>query len=112
MGGNAIVAIGGAIEADRRGGYTNNIGTGILLVALAILVLGEALIKSVQRREYLRLSEYARAITLGTLVYCTGIQILLAVRIGLVDLRLLTALFLLLLLGVAGRAHSSSTKLF
>jgi putative tryptophan/tyrosine transport system permease protein len=112
MSGNALIAIGGAIEAQRRGGYTNNMGLGILLVALAILILGEALIKLIRRRDYLRLLEYATAVVLGTIVYCAGIQILLALRIDFVDLRLLTALFLLILLGIAGRAHSSSTKLF
>jgi putative tryptophan/tyrosine transport system permease protein len=112
MAGNAIVGVGGAIEAQRRGGYTNNMGIGMLLVALAVLILGEALIKSFQKRDYLRLSEYAVAVIVGTIVYSAGIQMLLALRIGLVDLRLLTAVFLLILLGVAGRTHSSSTKLF
>jgi putative ABC transport system permease protein len=112
MAGNATVAIGGAVEAQRRGGFTNNMGTGMILVALAVLVLGEALIKSFRKREYLRIAEYAIAIVLGTLVYCAGIQGLLALRIDFVDLRLLTALFLLVLLGIAGRAHSSSTRLF
>jgi putative ABC transport system permease protein len=112
MGGNALIAIGGAVEAQRRGGYTNNMGLGLLLVALAILILGEALIKSIRKRDYLKLSEYATAVVLGAVVYCAGIQVLLALRIDFVDLRLLTALFLLILLGIAGRAHSSSTKLF
>jgi putative tryptophan/tyrosine transport system permease protein len=112
LAGNAIVAIGGSIEAQRRGGYTNNMGIGILLVALAVLILGEALIKSVRKRDYLRLSEYATAVIVGTIVYSAGVQGLLALRIDFVDLRLLTALFLLLLLGIAGRAYSSSTKLF
>jgi putative tryptophan/tyrosine transport system permease protein len=112
MAGNAIIGVGGAIEAQRRGGYTNNMGIGMLLVALAVLILGEALIKSFRKRDYLKLSEYAVAVIVGTVVYSAGIQVLLALRIGLVDLRLLTAVFLLILLGVAGRAHSSSTKLF
>jgi putative ABC transport system permease protein len=112
MCGNAIVGIGGAVEAQRRGGYTNNMGTGILLVALAVLILGEAIVKAFRKRDYLTLQEYVVAMIVGAIVYCTGIQGLLAARIELVDLRLLTALFLLVLLGIAGRAYSSSTKLF
>jgi putative ABC transport system permease protein len=112
MGGNGIIGVGGAIEAQRRGGYTNNMGIGMLLVALAVLILGEALIKSFRKRDYLRLSEYAIAVTVGAILYSAGIQLLLALRIDFVDLRLLTAVFLLILLGVAGRAYSSSTKLF
>jgi len=110
--GNALVAIGGAIEAQRRGGFTINMGTGMILVALAVLVLGEALIKSVRRREFLYQAEYALAIIIGSLVYCFGIQALLALQIAVVDLRLLTALFLLLLLAYAGYFHSSTTRLF
>ena len=112
MSGNALVAIGGAVEAHRRGGFTNNMGTGIILVGLAVLVLGEALLKSLARREYLHLHEFALSIVLGCILYSAGIQLLLALRIAVVDLRLLTALFLILLLGIAGRAHSSSTTLF
>jgi putative ABC transport system permease protein len=112
MGGNALVAIGGAIEAQRRGGYTNNMGIGILLVALASLILGESLIKSFRKRDYLTVKEYAVAVILGTVVYCIGVQAILALKIDFVDLRLLTALFLLLLLGIAGRVYSSSTRLF
>ncbi len=110
--GNAIVAMGGALEAQRRGGFTNNMGTGILLVGLAILILGEALIKSFRKREFLRLNEYLLAVVIGCLVYSAGLQGILSLRVQLVDIRLLTALFLLLLLGIAGRAHSSSTRLF
>jgi putative tryptophan/tyrosine transport system permease protein len=110
--GNAIVGVGGAIEAQRRGGFTNNMGTGMLLVALAVLVLGEALVKSFRKREYLTMSEYSIAVVIGCFVYSAGIQGLLALHVDFVDLRLLTAIFLLLLLGIAGQAHSSSTRLF
>ena len=111
--GNTLVAIGGAVEAQRRGGFTVNMGTGIILVGIsAILVLGEALVKSVRKREYLYLAEYAFAVVLGTAIYCIGIQTLLALQIAVVDLRFLTALFLLLLLAYAGYFHSSTTRLF
>jgi len=110
--GNAVVAVGGAVEAQRRGGYTNNMGTGILLVALAVLILGEALVKSFRKREYLRLHEHLGSVLLGCVVYAAGVQGLLAMHLQVVDIRLLTALFLLVLLGIAGRAHSSSTRLF
>lgn len=110
--GNALIAFGGSIEAQRRGGFTNNMGIGIVLVALAVLVLGEAILKTFLKREYLRLKEHAMAIVLGCFLYSAGIQILLTLELAFVDLRLLTAIFLLLLLGIAGRVHSSSTKLF
>lgn len=110
--GNALVAVGGAVEAERRGGYTANMGLGILLVALAVLVLGEAIIKTFRRRHYLRTVEYMCAVILGCVIYSAGIQALLLLRIQTLDLRLMTALLLVVLLGMAGRAHSSTTRLF
>lgn len=110
--GNGLVALGGAIEAEKRGGFTVNMGTGTVLIALAALVLGESLIKSYRKREFLYMKEYMLAVAIGVLVYSLGIQILLKLNLVFIDLRLMTALFLLVLLGVAGRYHSSSAKLF
>ena len=110
--GNTLVAIGGAIEAQRRGGFTVNMGTGMILVALAVLVLGESLVKSIRKRAYLHLHEYALAILVGSFVYCVGIQGLLALQVAVVDLRLLTAFFLLILLAYAGYFHSNTSRLF
>lgn len=110
--GNALVAIGGAIEAQRRGGFTNNMGTGMLLVGLTVLILGESLIKSIRKRQFLRLREAFLAVFIGCALYAAGVQGLLALPVQIADVRLLTALLLLVLLGVAGRAHSSSARLF
>jgi putative ABC transport system permease protein len=110
--GNALVAIGGAVEAQRRGGFTVNMGTGTILVALVVLVLGESIIKSFRKREYLFLPEYAVAIFIGSVVYSFGIQALLALQIAVVDLRLMTAIFLLVLLAYAGHFHSNTSRLF
>lgn len=110
--GNALVALGGAIEAQRRGGYTSGMGAGILLVALAVMVLGESYLKSRHKREYLHLTESMTSLIIGTIAYCAGVQLLLLLRVDFIDLRLLTALFLMLLLGIAGRRHSSTTRLF
>lgn len=110
--GNGLVAIGGAIEAQRRGGFTVNMGTGMILVSLAALVLGESLIKSWRKRDYLHMKEYVASIIMGAMVYAFGVQIILLLGIAVIDLRLMTAFFLLALLGYAGRFHSSSTKLF
>lgn len=110
--GNALVGLGGAIEAHRRGAYTANMGVGILLVAIACMVLGESVLKSFRKREYLHLTEHFSAVLLGCFVYTVGVQCILATGIRFLDLRLLTAIFLLILLGYSGRFHSSSTELF
>jgi putative ABC transport system permease protein len=110
--GNALVAIGGAVEAERRGGFTVNMGTGIILVAIAILLLGESILKAIRKREFLTVSEYLLAAVTGTFVYSIGVQAILLSGFGFIDLRLITALFLLCLLALAGRYHSNASKLF
>lgn len=110
--GNGCVALGGALEAVRRGGYTNNMGIGTVLIAISVLILGEAIIKTIRRRDYLHLHEYTAAAVIGAFVYSAGIQGLLWFNLAFADLRLMTSVFLLVLLGVAGRFYSSSTRLF
>ncbi len=110
--GNGLVALGGAIEAQRRGGYTVNMGLGIILVALSVLILGEAIVKTFKRRDFLHLAEYLVAAVVGTVIYSCGIQFILWFDLAFADLRLMTSLFLLLLLGIAGQFYSSSTRLF
>ncbi len=110
--GNSLVAIGGAIEAQRRGGFTVNMGTGIILVGLTALILGESICKSYWRRSFLRIKESIGAIAIGCVTYTLGVQLILMIGIDFLDLRLITAIFLLLLLAFVGRRHSSSTQLF
>lgn len=110
--GNGLVAVGGAIEAQRRGGYTANMGLGIILVAMSVLILGEAIIKTFKKRDFLHVGEYMVAAIAGTFIYSFGIQALLLFDLAFADLRLMTSLFLLALLGIAGRFFSSSTRLF
>lgn len=110
--GNSLVAVGGAIEAQRRGGFTNNMGVGMVLVALTVLILGEALLKSYRRRDFLTVDEYIVGVIAGTLIYSSGVFGLLSMNNQIVDIRLLTAILLVILLGIAGRIHSSSARLF
>jgi len=42
---NALVAVSGALEAQRNGGFSSGFGVGALLIALTILVLGESVAK-------------------------------------------------------------------
>lgn len=110
--GNALIAAGGAIEALRRGAYTANMGIGTLLLGLTIVILGEALIKTVKQRDFLTLHEQIIAILSGLIVYCTLLQLILSLGLNFVDLKLATTLLLLVLLGLAGRYFPNSKRLF
>ena len=110
--GNSVIALGGAIEAERAGGFHQNMGIGIILVALAILVLGESLLKSRVFRDQLYVGESMVAIVTGAIVYTLGVQLVLALDIAAVDVRLATTVFLLLMLAYASRRHPNSGRLF
>jgi putative tryptophan/tyrosine transport system permease protein len=112
MSGNALVALGGGIEAERGGGFHQNMGIGVILIGLAILVLGESLLKSSVRRDQLHVGENLLAIVFGALTYALGVQLLLALDLSSVDVRLATTLFLLVMLAYASRRHPNSARLF
>lgn len=110
--GNGLVALGGAVEAERNGGFSQNMGFGIILIGLAILILGESLVKTRVRRDNLHVGEYLLALTAGVLVYSLGIQLLLRVGLTFVDVRLTTTFLLLALLAWASWKHPNSARLF
>jgi putative tryptophan/tyrosine transport system permease protein len=110
--GNVLLAIGACIETYRRGGFTNNMGLGTLVVLLVAMVLGEAILKAGRKRDYLHLSEHFQALFWGCIIYVVGLQLILLLRIDFLDLRLMSAFLLVILLGIAGRIHSSSARLF
>jgi len=110
--GNSLVALGGAVEAERAGGFNQSMGLGVLLVGLAILVLGESLVKGRVRRDFLGVGESAVAVGLGALAYSFGIQVLLSLNLTFVDVRLTATGLLVTMLAVAARRHPNSAHLF
>ena len=110
--GNALIGIGGAIEAERHGGFSQNMGLGILLIGLSCLVLGESIIKSRLKRDYLTVSESLIAVIVGVLSYSFILQSLLAAGLTFLDVRLTTTLFLLVMLTFASKKHPNSGRLF
>lgn len=110
--GNALVGIGGAIEAHRNGGFSQNMGLGITLIAITILVLGESIVKIRLKRDNLTVNENLFAVALGTFFYSFALQCLLAIGITFIDVRLTTTFLLLVLLTTASRYFPNSTKFF
>lgn len=110
--GNALIACGGAIEVERTGGFSPHMGTGIILVGIAVVVLGESLIKSFTQRVNLYLLQYLGACFIGVLAYTLIIQAILSSSSAFVDIRLLSTLVLVVVLAYAAYFHSNARELF
>ena len=110
--GNSLVGLGGAVEAERSGGFSQNMGLGVILISLACLVLGESILKTVVRRDQLLVREYLLAVFLGVVGYSLVLKLLLFAGLTFLDVRLTTTLFLLVLLAIAARYHPSTGRLF
>lgn len=93
--GNTLVAIGGAIEAQRSGGFAQNMGIGSVLVAITILVLAENLGKRFFKVQLLTVGRYVIATLGATCAYFIAVQTLLISGLSSVDVRLSNTLLLL-----------------
>jgi putative ABC transport system permease protein len=98
-----LCALGGAIMAQNQSFADVNMGFGVLLNGLAAVIVGEALIgRHSLRRQLL-------APVVGAVVYYQAISLALAMGLEPSDLKLLTGLFVLAMLGLpalAGRRQS------
>jgi putative ABC transport system permease protein len=110
--GNGLVGLGGAVEANKNGSFNQNMGVGVLLIGLSVLILGESIIKTRAKRDNLYVGESILAILIGVLVYTAGIQILLNLGIARLDVKLTATALLLVLLAFAARKHPNTGRLF
>ncbi|MGF6768293.1 putative ABC transport system permease protein [Paraburkholderia sp. GAS199] len=95
---NLFAALGGAMLAQNQGFADVNMGFGVLVNGLAALLLGEAVVGN---RTMLR---QVLAPILGSIIYFQLISVVLAIGFQPSDLKLVTALFVLLtLLSMAAR---------
>ncbi|MFM0304263.1 ABC transporter permease [Paraburkholderia sediminicola] len=100
---NLFAALGGAMLAQNQGFADVNMGFGVLVNGLAALLLGEAVIgnRSMTRQVI--------APVLGSIIYFQLISAVLAIGFQPSDLKLVTALFVLLtLLSMAARKKRAS----
>jgi putative ABC transport system permease protein len=109
--GNGLVGLGGALEAERNGGFNQHMGVGVLLVGLAIVLLGESVIRAKVRRESLYVTESVFAVVIGVILYSFGLQMILALGLA-VDVKLASTLLLFVLLAYSARRYPSSARLF
>ena len=89
---NAFVALGGAINAQDKGFFEISAGTGTLVVAIANVIIG---LKIASRFKFL--SE-TTCVLIGSILYRLCISIAISLGMEAVDLKLITALLLLVIL--------------
>lgn len=110
--GNMIIAVGGAIEAQRRGGADQNMGIGMILIALASLILGETLLRIILKRERLSPGLEVFAVIIGTVLYSIIIQTVLLFGPSIIDIRLVSVIFLMMFLAAASRKFPRNLDMF
>ncbi|MGD8305928.1 MAG: hypothetical protein PVF17_04675 [Ignavibacteria bacterium] len=109
---SSLVSLGGAIEAQRKGSTDLGMGTGMLLIALCAVVLGESLIRFLTKRDFLTVNEIIYSIILGTLTYSFVVQIILMVGLSTVDIKLFTGILLIILLVLTGKKTFRGSEYF
>ena len=91
---NGLVALSGALVAQRQGFCDVNMGIGIIVIGVACVIIGEALIRPYS------VGSMLLAAVVGTFLY--RLFIVIALRLGLPpgNLKLITALLVIMALGV------------
>lgn len=102
---NGLAALGGALVVQQQGYADVTMGFGILVNALAALIIGEAIIgqASIERQIV--------APVVGSIVYCQLVSLGLAIGLHPSDLKFLTGAFVLITLGLpllTGRTRLAS----
>ncbi|KRN96401.1 ribose xylose arabinose galactoside ABC-type transporter permease [Furfurilactobacillus siliginis] len=89
---NGMIAMGGALVAQNNGYADVNMGIGIIVIALASIIIGEVAFGE------LSLSQRLVAVTLGSILYRFVLLIVLQLNFSANDLNLLSAIILALCL--------------
>ena len=103
---NALVALGGAMMAQYQGFADVNMGTGIVVMGLAAVIIGESIFKKV------KFIKHTSMAILGSIVYKAAIAVALKMGLPPTDLKLITALIVIaaLSLNVGGVGFKSIKK--
>ncbi|MCS4483403.1 ABC transporter permease [Clostridium botulinum] len=91
---NALVALGGALMAQYQGFSDVGMGTGIVVMGLASVIIGESLFGRIKA-----LNATTRVL-LGALVYKLAVSIALTVGLAPTDLKLVTAIIVVIALSL------------
>lgn len=110
--GNGLIAFGGAMEALKRGAADQSIGLGIILTSLASLILGETVVRLSVNKSILSVKEEIVAVVVGSFVYAIILQGVVQIGQSWIDIRLVSTLFLAILLAFSSRRFPRNLEMF
>ena len=93
---NAVVALSGALIAQYQKFADNTLGTGMVVIGLASLIIGEVLFSKVFRNFALKLL----AVVFGSLIYYLVYQVVILLGLKSDDMKLITALIVAAFLAI------------
>ncbi|AFS77371.1 ABC transporter, permease protein [Gottschalkia acidurici 9a] len=94
---NGLVALSGSILAQRNSFADVGMGTGVIVIGLASIIIGEAMFSR------LRAVKITMAVLVGSIVYKYCIALALKLGFDANDLKLITAIIVIILLGINNR---------
>ncbi|KQB76747.1 ABC transporter, partial [Clostridium butyricum] len=101
---NALVALGGALMAQYQGFSDVGMGTGIVVMGLASVIIGESLFGRIKA-----LNATTRVL-LGALVYKLAVSMALTVGLAPTDLKLVTAIIVVIALSLNNNPLKNNNK--
>lgn len=110
--GNAFVAMGGAIEAQRTGSFSQGMGVGVVLIAITVAVMAQGVSRLLWKVELMSVPRHVLAISIATVIYCLAVQLLLRSGITSQDVRLSNTILLVLLILAMRSKYSDPRGLF
>ena len=93
---NGLVALSGGLLSQYQGFSDINMGRGAIVIGLAAVIIGEVILERVFRNFALKLA----ACAIGAIIYYIVIQFVLRLGLSTDDLKLLTALVVMLFLAI------------
>jgi len=101
---NGFIAFSGAIMAQYQGFSDVNMGTGTMVMGLAAVVMGETIFKKVS------IIKATTMTIIGSMLYKAAISIALKMGLPATDLKLITALIVILALSLNGKSFGFKNK--
>lgn len=101
---NGMVALGGALMAQYQGFCDVGMGTGIVVMGLASVIIGESVFKNI------RLLKPTTTVILGALVYKLAVAFALEVGLAPTDLKLVTAVIVVIALSINNKPFMLTHK--
>ena len=91
---NSLVSLGGALFVQLQGNYDNSYGTGMMVIGLAAIIIGEAIFK---HKKQIKIGKSFIIVIIGAIIYQFIYMIALLIDgVDPIDIKILTAIIIVL----------------